>query len=103
MLIISATDIKNVSVQILVAVAALLGYRIWTKHLVQAYLQRAQSVMRKVYVRARKEFQSEAGELLELLKPVVCLTESGDYLHATMTRHLAEDLHMRLTGGDLPL
>lgn len=59
--------------------------------------------MRKVYVRVPKEFQLEAGELLELLKPLYGLTDSGDYWHATLTRHLTEDLLMRPTAGDLGL
>lgn len=103
MLVNAATNVKHVSVRLLIAMAAVFGFRVWTQDVAQAYLQSAHALMRKVYVRPTKEFQLNSNELLELLKPLYGLTDAGDYWHVTFAKHLQHDLSMRPTAGDLAL
>lgn len=67
----------------------------------QAYLQGAERILRKVYIRGKPEFQLEYDELLEILRPLYGLADAGDYWHATFLRHLKGDLQMTTTATDL--
>lgn len=68
----------------------------------QSYLQWAERLLRKVYIRGKLEFQLEGDELLKILRPLYGLADAGDYWHATFLRHLQKDLEMTATANDLP-
>ena len=87
----------------LVGIAAIFGFRIWSQDVSQAYLQSADKLMREVYVKPSREFRLSHDKLLRLLKPLYGLSDSGDYWHVTFTRHLTEELGMTHTTGDLSL
>lgn len=59
--------------------------------------------MRDVYIKPSKEFHLERGQLLQLLKHLYDLSDSGDYWHVTFSKHLRDDLMMTPTTGDLSL
>lgn len=98
-----STNLRQSSTRLLVAIAAIFGFRIWSHDIKQAYLQSSQTLMRKVYLKPSKEFEVSEGELLELLKPLYGLFDSGDYWNRTMTAHLMNDLGMESNDGDLSL
>ena len=95
--------ISQRSIRLLVALAAIHGFRLWTQDVTQAYLQSALKLSRDIYLKAPKEFGLASNELLKLLKPLYGLSDSGDYWHETFKLHLRKDLLMKQTDGDLAL
>lgn len=99
----NSTNLRQTSIRLLIAIAAIFGFRLWSQDVSQAYLQSAERLMRDVYVKPTREFNLPAGHLLKLLKPLYGLSDSGDYWHATFSNHLIHDLDMTSTTGDLSL
>jgi Reverse transcriptase (RNA-dependent DNA polymerase) len=83
---------RQQSTKLLVAIAAVFGFRI--------FLQSADKLMRDVYLSPSKEFELGADEVLKLLKPLYGLCDSGDYWSKTLGDHLRNDLGMTATTGD---
>lgn len=69
----------------------------------QAYLQGAESILQKVYIKGKPDFQLDQDELLEVLRPLCGLTGSGDYWHSTFLHHINKDLEIIMTACDLSL
>lgn len=59
--------------------------------------------MRKIYLKPPKELELGPDLLLELLKPLYGISDSGVYWHRTFTNHIKNDLGMDKTIGDLSL
>ena len=70
---------RNYSVRMLVGLASLFGFRLYSTDVTQAYLQSAESLMRDVYIQPSKKFHLGPKHLLKLLKPLYGLADSGDY------------------------
>lgn len=100
LLVHTSTNLRQSSVRLLLSIAALFGFRIWSQDVSQAYLQSAEKLMRDIYVVPKKEFHLSKAVLLKLLKPLYGLTDSGDYWHATLTNHLRKNLEMVPTFSD---
>lgn len=79
LLVNSASNIKHVSVRLIVAMADIFRYRIWTQYVAQAYLQSEQTLMGKVFIRLSMEFQLNHDELLEFFEPLYGLTDGSDH------------------------
>ena len=86
---------RQYSVRILIGLAAIFGFRLFSTDVTQAYLQSAESLMRDVYIKPNGEFELSKGQLLKLLKPLYGLADSGDYLGKTFSLHLTDDLGMK--------
>lgn len=84
----NSTNLRQGSIRVLVAIVAVFGFRIWSQDVSQAYLQSAEKLMHDVYVKPTKEFHLSDTHLLKLLKPLYGLADSGDYWHATFSKHL---------------
>lgn len=79
LLIHESTNLKQSSIRVIVSIAAILGFWVWTKYVSQAYLQSADKLMREVYVNPSSEVRFSHNQLLHLLKPLYGLSDSGDY------------------------
>lgn len=99
----SAANVQKSSLSMLIGLAAVFCYRIWSQDVAHEYLQSAQKLKIEVFIRPPKEFQLDYGELLELLKPLYGLTDAGDYWNDNFSRHLKGDMTMKPTSGDLEM
>ena len=99
----TGTNLRHHSVRLLTPLAAVFGFRRWSKDVTQAYLQLADQLMRDVYTRPAKEFRLNESQILPLLKPLYGLTDAGDHWDATVTNYLKNDLKMSQTSLDISL
>lgn len=91
---------KQSSTKMLIGLAAVFGYRLFSTDVCQAYLQSAEELLRDVYIQPGKEFELREDQILKLLRPLYGLSDSGDYWGATFSKHLKEDLGMETTTLD---
>lgn len=61
----------------------------------QAYMQKSEKLMRDVYLKHFKEMNIQSNQLVQLLKPLYGLSESGDYWGRTCRKHLENELDMK--------
>jgi len=67
------------STRILVGLASSFGFRLFSTDVTQAYLQSSENLTRDVYIRPSKEFGLKPDTMLNLLKPLYGLSDSGNY------------------------
>ena len=107
LLIHNTTTLRQSSVRLLIAIAAICGFRLWSQDVTQAYLQSAEKRMRSVYMKPNKHdrghFHMTEDQLLHLLRPLYGLNDAGDYWHSTFSSHMLTDLNMTACTGDLSL
>jgi len=83
------------SVRLLLALAAIHGFKVWTSDVRQAYLQSSHTLSREVFIRNPvAEFELNPEQCLQLLKPLYGLCESGDLWHKTLDDHHRRVLKM---------
>lgn len=99
----NSTTLQQTSIRVILAIAAIFGFRIWSTDITQAYIQSATELMRDIYIRPTKEFELAPNQLLKLLRPLYGLTESGEYWNYTFSEHMRKDLDMTQAVGDLSL
>jgi Reverse transcriptase (RNA-dependent DNA polymerase) len=95
-----ATTSQISSARLLVGLADVYGFRLFSVDVTQAYLQSAFKFMRDVYVTPTDEFELRPDQVLKLLTPMYVLSDSGGYWGATMRHHFDEDLGMTILTGD---
>jgi hypothetical protein len=93
--------VRHVYIRLLVALATLFGYPVWTIDVDQAYLQAAEPLMRKIYIIPQEGIELRQNELLQVLKPLYGIAESGDYWGETVRSHHLKDLKLIGCKGDL--
>ena len=86
---------RQFSVKLLVGLAALFDFRLFSTDFTQAYLQSTEELSRDVYVKPSSEFDLDPNQLLKLLKPLYGLADSGDYWGRTLKHHLEKELGMK--------
>lgn len=72
----TSTILWHRSVRILIALAMIFGFDVWSSDVPHAHLQSAQNVKRNVFIRPQM-LELSADELLQIMKPLYGLTESG--------------------------
>lgn len=87
----------------LLSIAALFEFNVWSQDVIQAYVQAAEKIMGEIYIIPTKDFKLSKDVLLKLLKPLYGLCDSGDSWHSTFTQHLKDDLLMTPTLSDSEL
>ena len=91
----TTSTLQPQSIRLLLALAAIHGFDIWTSDVRQAYLQSTEPLTRNIFIkRPVPEFELDPSQCLKLLKPLYGLCESGDMWHATLDNHHIQDLGM---------
>ena len=97
----STSTLQPQSVRLLLALAAIFNFDIWTSDLRQAYLQSAEPLAREIFIaKPVPELELKPSQCLQLLKPLYGLCESGDIWHETLANHHKEDLGMKSLRSD---
>ena len=94
--------IRTESLRILRALATILGMDLTTCDCIQGYVQSKLPLLQKVFVRP-DELQLSADELVQLVKPLYGLSDSGDYFHETLHEHLTQHLQFEQFHVDVAL
>ncbi len=95
--------IKQQGIKMLIGIASIFGLRLFSSDVIQSYIQSLENLQRKVLIKPTKEFNLKPNELLELLKPLYGLAESGDYWGRSFRYHLIEELGMQTGVSDASL
>lgn len=95
-----AATARQYSTKVLIGLAAVFGFRLFSTDVTQAFLQSADELMCDVYIQPSKEFELNENQVLKLLKPLYGLADAGDYWGKTMSSHLRNDLEMETTTSD---
>ena len=96
-----AQTLQSSSKRLLLAMAALLRFDIWSSDIKLAYLQSTEPLTRRVFTaNPSPHFELEPNECFELLRPLYGLCDAGDLRHQTMHKHLVEYLELVPTKVD---
>lgn len=98
----SATTLKQSSIMLLLELATILGFKLWSTDINQAYLQSAANLKRKIFV-CPDVLELDRDTLLQVVKPLYGLTDAGDYWGQTLTDHHTKELKMEQATGDFSL
>lgn len=102
-----ASSLRASSIRIILAVAACLGFRLFSHDVTQAYLQSKYRMTRDVYVDPKPADRHLFGigdeELLKLELPLYGVCDAGDYWGITVFEHNVNDLGMLSAPGDASL
>lgn len=74
----SATTLKQASIRLLIALATIFGFDMWSTDITQAYLQSESNLRRKIFDRP-DVLELGPDELLHVIKPLHGLSDAGDY------------------------
>jgi hypothetical protein len=78
----SFTNIQERSLRIVFALTGILGIKIWTQDVTQAYLQSAGTLARDAFInKPAPELELNSEQELKLLRPFYGLADSGDFCY----------------------
>ena len=93
--------LQPASVRLMLVIASIFNFEVWTSDVRQAYLQSAEPLSRAIYIDPPSpKFSLAPEECLQLMKPLYGLCKSGDLWHATLDRHHRQDLGMKSLDTD---
>lgn len=101
MLVHALTAVTQQAIRLLTSVPTFFGFSVWSEDMTLTCTQGAERILRKVYVKGNPEFQLSSNKLLDILRPLYGLVDSGDYLQATFPHHLKKDLGMIANACDM--
>lgn len=98
-----SSNLKKSSIRLLLTLAGLFGYCIWSQDISQAYSPSAAMLSGDISAEPTTEFKLLFGQLIKRLKPLFGCRDSGDYCYKRFTNHIRVDLIMTPTGSDSAL
>ena len=98
----NTVNLKQSSIRLLMAMATILGFDVWSLDVKQAYLQSASQLQRKVYIKPY-QLNLAPAEFLQIVLPLYGLSDSGDYWCETFAKFHVHNLRMQQTTGDFAL
>lgn len=78
-----------------VGIANILGFRLFSKDVTQAYIQSTEALNRDMLINTPKQFEIGPDELIKLLKPQYGLAESGDDCGIALRNHVEKEVGMK--------
>jgi hypothetical protein len=97
----NAKSLRQTSIRLIVALAAMFGFKVSSGDVSQAYLQAVDRLARQVYLRPTRELRLRPGAVLKLLRPLYELADSGDAWANTFFCHVRHDLKMSNLDSDM--
>ena len=82
------------SIRLLIALASVFRFTVWTRDVRQAYIQSAKDLLRDVYLEPPPDVGIDNDCVLKIMKPLYGLTESGSYWWLTSQNYHVNDLGM---------
>ena len=96
-----AQSLQASSARLLLALAAMLDFDVWSCDVKLAYLQSSEPLTRRVFIsNPAPEFELHPNECFELLRPLYGLSDAGDLWHQTLNAHLVNELQFTPTKAD---
>ena len=100
----STATLQPQSVPMLLAIAAIFGFDIWTADMTQAYLQASEPIGRDIFIkRTTSEFEIYPDQCLQVLRPLYGICDAGDPWHTTIDKHHREEMGMEQLKTDSAL
>ena len=97
----SSQTLQPQSIRLLLALACIFGFPIWTSDVSQAYLQSAIPLSRDLFLSSTvPELELDATQCLQIIQPLYGLSESGDLWYHTLQQHHLKDLGMKQLCSD---
>ena len=91
-----AQKLQVSSSRLLVALASVHSFPVWTSDVKLAYLQSTKPLERSVFIRdPAPVIELDPSECFDLLLPLYGLCGAGDLWHESLNRHLTKDLHLQ--------
>ncbi len=78
-------NLKQPSLRMILALATILSLDVWSQAVKKAYLQSGADLQRKIFIRPN-DMNLSRNELIQIVKPLYGLTESGDFLCETFVK-----------------
>jgi Reverse transcriptase (RNA-dependent DNA polymerase) len=88
---------------LVLALASICGFEVWTLDISQAFLQAAHENMRDIFLQPPIEMKLSSDEFLKLMKPLYGFCDSGDWWYHTLRHHHVQDLQMEPLDADTSL
>jgi Reverse transcriptase (RNA-dependent DNA polymerase) len=82
----TASTLSQNSTRLILSLAAILGWDVWTTDVQQAYLQSAQKLQKEIFLKT-DALELGPNEFLKLVLPLYGLSEAGDYWGETLANH----------------
>lgn len=100
----TATTPQTQSIQMLLSLAAMMGFEVRTSYVKQAYLQFSEPTTCEMFIiEDVEEFERGPSQALQLMKHLYGLCESGDLWHAIIDKNHRKKLYMTPLKSDVAL
>jgi hypothetical protein len=101
LLVHTSSTLRPPSIRIILAVSAILEFKVWTVDISQAYLQSANDIDRDIFVdNPAPEFALSPDQCLQLIRPLYGLGDANEMWYLTLHTHHTDELGMKALRSD---